>query len=91
MGCNPGDFWIINTRGFKGAHFAVYPEELLRRPILSSSRIGNVVLDPFIGSGTTALVAKKLGRHFLGCDINAEYVEMAADRLNEASDFAKIT
>ncbi len=81
MGCNPGDFWIINTRGFKGAHFAVYPEELLRRPILSSSRIGDVVLDPFIGSGTTAVVARRTGRHFLGCDLNPEYVKIAEERL----------
>lgn len=81
LGCNPGDFWIINTHGFKGAHFAVYPEELMRRPILSSSRIGDVVFDPFIGSGTTAVVAKRLGRHFLGCDLNREYVKIAEERL----------
>ena len=81
LGKNPGDFWIINTHGFKGAHFAVYPEELLRRPILSSSRIGDVVFDPFIGSGTSAVVAKKLDRHFLGCDINPEYVKIAEERL----------
>jgi len=78
---NPGDFWIINTRGFKGAHFAVYPEELLHRPILSSSKVGDIVLDPFIGSGTTVVVARKLGRRFLGCDINPEYVRIAEDRL----------
>ncbi|MBI2183955.1 MAG: site-specific DNA-methyltransferase [Thaumarchaeota archaeon] len=81
LGRRPGDFWIINTRGFKGAHFAVYPEELLRRPILSSSRVGDVVFDPFIGSGTTAVVARKLERRFLGCDINPEYVRMAEERL----------
>jgi len=80
-GKNPGDFWVINTKGFKGAHFAVYPEELLQRPVLSSSRVGDVVLDPFIGSGTTAVVAKKFERHFLGCDINPEYVEIANQRL----------
>jgi len=80
-GKNPGDFWIINTRGFKGAHFAVYPEELLRRPILASSRIGDLILDPFIGSGTTAVVAKQIGRRFLGCDINPEYVKMVEHRV----------
>lgn len=83
LGCNPGDFLVISTRGFKGAHFAVYPEELLRRPILSSSRISDVVFDPFIGSGTTSVVAKKLGRHFLGCDINPDYVKMARRRVKD--------
>ncbi len=82
-GKNPGDFWIINTRGFKGAHFAVYPEELLHKPMLSSSRVNDVVLDPFIGSGTTAVVARKFGRRFLGCDINPEYVRIAGNRLTQ--------
>ncbi|HEY4672992.1 MAG TPA: site-specific DNA-methyltransferase [Nitrososphaerales archaeon] len=49
--------------------------------ILSSSRVGDVVLDPFIGSGTTAVVAKNFGRKFLGCDINPEYVSIAEERL----------
>ncbi|MCP8318001.1 MAG: site-specific DNA-methyltransferase [archaeon] len=81
LGKNPGDFWLINTKPFKGAHFSVYPEELCVTPILSSSRLGDIVLDPFIGSGTTAVVAKKLGRHYLGCDINPEYVRMAEKRI----------
>jgi len=80
-GKNPGDFWSVCTRPFKGAHFAVYPETLCIKPILSSSRPGDVVFDPFIGSGTTAVVAKKLGRRFLGCDIKPEYVKMAEERL----------
>jgi len=81
LGKNPGDFWNICTKPFKGAHFAVYPETLCIRPILSSSRVGDVIFDPFIGSGTTAVVAKKLGRRFLGCDIKPEYVKMAEERL----------
>lgn len=81
VGKNPGDFWRINTKPFKGAHFAVFPEELCVKPIVSSSRVGDVVLDPFIGSGTTAVVAKKSGRRFLGCDISPEYVEMAMRRI----------
>jgi DNA modification methylase len=84
LGKNPGDFWNICTRPFKGAHFAVYPETLCIRPILSSSRTGDVVLDPFIGSGTTAVVAKRLGRRFSGCDIKPEYVKMAEERLKTA-------
>jgi DNA modification methylase len=81
LGKNPGDFWNVCTRPFKGAHFAVYPETLCIKPILSSSRPGDLVFDPFIGSGTTAVAAKRLGRRFLGCDIKPEYVKMAEERL----------
>lgn len=89
LGKNPGDvlrtgdFWEIATKSFKGAHFAVYPEELCVRPILSSSPLGGLVFDPFIGSGTTAVVAKRFGRRFLGCDINPEYVRMAEERISK--------
>ncbi|MCP8309022.1 MAG: site-specific DNA-methyltransferase [archaeon] len=82
-GRNPGDFWKINTKPFKGAHFAVYPEELCVKPILSSSRPDDIVLDPFIGSGTTAVVAKKLERRYLGCDINPDYVKIAKERISK--------
>jgi DNA modification methylase len=75
------DFWSIPTRPFKGAHFAVYPEEICIRPILSSCPPNGIVLDPMCGSGTTLLVAKKLGRHYIGIDINEEYVKMARERL----------
>lgn len=80
-GKNPGDFWSINTRPFKGAHFAVYPEALCERPIKAGSPRGGVVLDPFAGSGTTCVVAKRLGRHFLGVEINPAYCEIARKRL----------
>lgn len=151
LGRNPVDVWTIPAKGFKGAHFATFPEQLLERPIkagcpkfvcrkcgtpkfsqqrrvsLSSSRenaVGKregedsdkngrtslprakeghseteekvllscqcdaghapgIVLDPFMGSGTTALVAKKLGRRFVGFEPNSEYVRMAEDRLKE--------
>ncbi len=81
---NPGDFWEITTRPHPFAHFAVYPEEICVRPILSSSRLGDVVLDPFLGSGTTGVVAKKFGRNFIGIDIKPEYVEIARMRIDEA-------
>jgi site-specific DNA-methyltransferase (cytosine-N4-specific) len=80
-GKNPGDFWRISIRPFRGAHFAVYPEELCIKPIKSSCPPDGIVLDMFAGSGTTLVVAKKLGRRFLGCDINPEYVRMANERL----------
>lgn len=80
-GKNPGDFWTVCTKPFKGAHFAVYPEAICVNPILSSCPPNGVVLDPMCGSGTTCLVAKKLGRNFIGIEINPSYVEMARKRL----------
>jgi len=81
-GKNPGDFWSICTKPFKGAHFAVYPEEICVRPIKSSCPPDGVVLDPMCGSGTTLVVAKKLGRRFVGIEINPQYCEMARKRLS---------
>lgn len=89
-GKNPGDFWEINTKPHPFAHFAVYPEEICVRPILSSSRVGDVVLDPFMGSGTTGVVAKKLGRNFIGIDLNKEYVEIAEKRIAVAEECSSI-
>lgn len=80
-GKNPGDFWSINTKPFKGAHFAVYPEAICVNPILSSCPPRGTVLDPMCGSGTTPVVAKKLGRNFIGIEINPAYIEMARKRL----------
>lgn len=81
LGKNPGDFWSITTKPFKGQHFAVYPEAICVKPILSSSPPNGIVLDPMCGSGTTCAVAKKLGRNYIGVEINVEYVEMARKRL----------
>lgn len=80
-GKNPGDFWRINTRPFPGAHFAVYPEEICIRPIKSSCPPDGIVFDMFTGAGTTLVVAKKLGRKFIGSDINLGYVRLARERL----------
>lgn len=80
-GKNPGDMFMINTKPSRIAHFAVYPEALCTKPILSSTRPGDLVFDPFVGGGTTAVVAKKLGRRFLGCDINPKYIRIAKERL----------
>lgn len=80
-GKNPGDFWEISIKPFSGAHFAVYPEELCIRPIKSSCPPDGIVFDPFSGSGTTLVVAKKLGRRFIRCDLNPEYVRLANERL----------
>jgi site-specific DNA-methyltransferase (cytosine-N4-specific) len=80
-GKNPGDVWSVTTRPFRGPHFAVYPESVCERPIKAACPRGGIVLDPFAGSGTTLAVAKRLGRRWLGCDSNADYVRLANTRI----------
>lgn len=77
--------WCINTKGFKGCHFAPYPEELVETPIKACSPIGGTVLDPFSGSGTTGATCKKLDRNYIGIDINPEYIRLARERIGGAS------
>jgi len=79
--------WTINTQPFPDAHFAVFPSELPRLCIQAGSRPGDVVFDPFMGSGTTALVAREESRQFVGCDVNPEYVSMARGRLSQTDPF----
>jgi site-specific DNA-methyltransferase (adenine-specific) len=81
MSRNKRSVWAIPTQGFAGNHFATYPEALLETPILAGCPVGGVVLDPFLGSGTTALVAERLGRRWLGIELNPDYVHLAAQRL----------
>jgi site-specific DNA-methyltransferase (adenine-specific) len=76
--------WSINTNGFHGAHFAVFPPELVRVCLLAGSQPGDVVLDPFLGSGTVGLVCREYGRHCVGIELNPQYVKMAVDRLGKA-------
>jgi len=76
--------WDVSSKGYKGAHFAVYPQELVADPIVSSSPPGGVVLDPFMGSGTTALVAIANERNFIGFEINPEYRQLALERITKA-------
>lgn len=71
------DVWPMATAGFTAAHFAVFPEELVRRCVLAGCRPGGVVLDPFCGSGTTGLVALRHGRRFVGIDLSATYLDLA--------------
>ena len=78
---NKRDVWTIPTKGFKGAHFAVMPEALVEPCILAGSEESDTVLDPFTGSGTVAVVANRLGRHFVGTELNAEYAEIAYNRI----------
>lgn len=78
---NKRDVWSVSTQGFKGAHFAVFPEALIRPCILAGSPVDGVVLDPFFGSGTVGVVARQENRNFIGIEINPEYVDIAQDRL----------
>ncbi len=81
LGKNPGDVWNIATRGFRGAHFATFPEALVVRPLLATCPPEGVVLDPFFGSGTVGVVAEKYERHWIGIELNSEYAELAMSRI----------
>lgn len=81
---NMRSVWTIPTKGFKGNHFAVYPEELVKTPIRACCPIASVVLDPFLGTGTTAVAAERLGRRWVGIELNPAYVELAKRRLAHA-------
>ncbi len=74
---NKRDVWTVPPASFSGAHFAVFPPELIRPCILAGSRPGDTVLDPFSGSGTTGMVATQAGRKYIGIDLNAEYLDLS--------------
>lgn len=74
--------WDINTQPYRDAHFATFPPAIVEPCIALASQPGDLVLDPFIGSGTTGLVALKLDRRFLGIELNPRYIEIAERRLN---------
>jgi len=80
-GRNKRCVWNINTKPFKEAHFAVFPEELCVTPIKAGCPEGGIVLDPFFGAGTTGLVATKLNREYIGIELNPEYIEIARKRI----------
>ena len=88
-GCENGlvnrrSVWTVATRPYKGAHFATFPTDLIEPCILAGSRIGDIVLDPFMGSGTTAQVAVENNRRYLGCELNPEYEKLQAERLKQS-------
>lgn len=81
---NARDVWHINTVPYKGGHFAAYPPKLAERCILAGCPRGGIVLDPFFGSGTTGLAAVKNDRRYIGIELNAEYCELAKERIGGA-------
>jgi DNA modification methylase len=78
---NRRSVWTVATRGYSGAHFATFPEDLIEPCILAGAPAGGVVLDPFMGSGTTAAVDTRLGRQWIGCELNQEYEALQRERL----------
>lgn len=81
---NRRSVWTIPTHRFPDAHFATFPPKLIEPCILAGSKPGDVVLDPFMGSGTTALVAYEYGRNWLGIELNPKYADMARCRIAKA-------
>ena len=75
--------WSINKKPYKGSHFAVYPPELIIPCIKAGSEKNDIILDPFMGSGTTAMVAKSLGRHYIGCELHEDYGNLIKNRIGE--------
>lgn len=73
--------WSINTKPFKGAHFATYPQTLVERMLKAGCPENGIVLDPFFGSGTTGVYARKVNRNFIGIELNSEYAKIAENRL----------
>jgi DNA modification methylase len=82
---NKRSVWTVNTKPYAGAHFAVFPTELIEPCILAGAPVGGVVLDPFMGSGTTAQVAQDLGRQYLGCELNLNYKPLQDKRISQLS------
>jgi site-specific DNA-methyltransferase (adenine-specific) len=82
QGRNKRCVWKVNTKPYKEAHFATFPETLVEPMIKAGCPVGGTVLDPFCGAGTTGLVAKKQNKNFIGIELNPEYVEIAKKRID---------
>ena len=79
-GANKRSVWTINTKPYKEAHFAVFPPKIPELCIKAGSKEGDTILDPFFGSGTTGWIAQRLGRKWIGIELNAEYIKIAEKR-----------
>jgi DNA modification methylase len=84
---NKRSVWTINTQPYKEAHFAVFPEKLPELCIKAGTKKGDTVLDPFFGSGTTGWVAQRLGRKWIGIELNEEYIKIAEKRFAQQEIF----
>ena len=82
---NKRSVWSVPVKPYSGAHFAVFPQELIEPCILAGAPAGGIVLDPFMGSGTTAQVAQNLGRQYIGCELNTDYKPLQDKRVAQQS------
>ena len=82
---NRRSVWTVTTKPYAGAHFAVFPSDLIEPCILAGAPVGGIVLDPFMGSGTTAQVAQNLGRQYIGCELNPDYKPLQDKRISQMS------
>ena len=80
---NKRSVWSVTNKPYKGAHFATYPPDLIEPCILAGSEEGDTVLDPFMGAGTTAAVAKSLNRYYIGCELNKDYGNLIQKRIQD--------
>ena len=78
---NKRSVWSVTNKPYKQAHFATFPPDLIVPPILAGSREGDIILDPFMGSGTTAMVSLEHNRHFIGCELHEDYGELINSRM----------
>ena len=78
---NKRSVWSITNKPYKGSHFAVFPPDLIEPCIKAGSEEGDIILDPFMGSGTTAMVSKELNRYYIGCELHEEYSELIQQRV----------
>ena len=78
---NKRSVWSVTNKPYREAHFATYPPDLIEPCILAGSEKGDIILDPFMGSGTTAMVAKSLGRDYIGCELHEDYGNLITDRV----------
>jgi len=88
---NKRSVWSVTKKPYKGAHFATYPPDLIEPCILAGSEKGDIVLDPFMGSGTTAAVAKSLGRDYIGCELHEDYGNLIQKRVEEYAPVVEVT
>ena len=80
---NKRSVWSITNKPYKGSHFATFPPDLIEPCILAGSQQNDIILDPFMGSGTTAMVAKNLGRYYIGCELHEDYGNLIKNRIGE--------
>ena len=78
---NKRSVWTVTKKPYKGAHFATFPPELIEPCIKAGSEVGDIILDPFMGSGTTAMVSKMLDRYYIGCELHEDYGDLIQERV----------